>query len=181
MNAPSITTSDLCGQFLHHLAAQPDAPAVVSRDGVISFQSMGRMVAAAQQIITAAKPRTVGLYFAPSPALVAAAWGALFSGVAYVPLAPTYPEDRIRYMLRAGDVDLILTPAELRGDLEEIVAGPTSPSPRFLLSPTFLLPVGATHPAIPLRPTLSPSCSTPLVPPELPREWRFRRRRWLIK
>ncbi|MER8193531.1 amino acid adenylation domain-containing protein [Streptomyces microflavus] len=123
MNAPSITTSDLCGQFLHHLAAQPDAPAVISREGVISFRSMGRMIAAAQQIITAAKPRTVGLYFTPSPALVAAAWGALFSGVAYVPLAPTYPEDRIRYMIGAGDVDLILTPAELRGDLEEIVAG----------------------------------------------------------
>ncbi|MEU8446029.1 amino acid adenylation domain-containing protein [Streptomyces microflavus] len=123
MNAASITTSDLCGQFLHHLAAQPDAPAVISHDGVISFRSMGRMIAAAQQIITAARPRTVGLYFAPSPALVAAAWGALFSGVAYVPLAPTYPEDRIRYMTGAGDVDLILTPAELRGDLEEIVAG----------------------------------------------------------
>ncbi|MFF5718185.1 amino acid adenylation domain-containing protein [Streptomyces buecherae] len=123
MNAPSITTSDLCGQFLHHLAAQPDAPAVISRDGVISFRSMGRMIAAAQQIVTAAKPRTVGLYFTPTPALVAAAWGALFSGVAYVPLAPTYPEDRIHYMIGAGDVDLVLTPAELRGDLEEIVAG----------------------------------------------------------
>ncbi|OXM55609.1 amino acid adenylation domain-containing protein [Amycolatopsis alba] len=123
MNAPSIATSDLCEQFLHQLGADPCAPAVISRDGVISFQSLGRTVAAAQQIITEAKPRTVGLYFTPSPALVASAWGALFSGIAYVPLAPTYPDDRIRYMIVAGDVDLILTPAELRGDLEEIVAG----------------------------------------------------------
>lgn len=123
MNTLHATVSDLCDGFLHQLSTQPDAPAVISRDGVTKYHALGGMTAAAQEIISAARPRTVGLYFNPSAPLVAAAWASLCSGVAYVPLAPTYPEERIRYMLDSGGVDLVLTSAEERTALADILAG----------------------------------------------------------
>ncbi|WP_405177752.1 amino acid adenylation domain-containing protein [Nocardia sp. NBC_01377] len=122
MNTAHTTLSTLCERFLFHLRADPGAAAVISPDGAISFQTLSRMIAATQRAVTTARPRTVGLYSAPSPSLVAAAWSALFSGIAYVPLAPNYPDERIRYMIADGGIDLILVQPQRREDLEAIVA-----------------------------------------------------------
>ncbi|GAC66899.1 AMP-binding protein [Gordonia soli] len=115
--------SNLCARFLQRLAANPLAPAVLSTADTVSFATLGRAAAAVQRALTGASPRTVGLYSPPSADLVAAAWGALSSGVPYVPLSPTYPDDRLRFMVSDADVDVILAPADLVLDIESVVVG----------------------------------------------------------
>ncbi|MFE2458096.1 amino acid adenylation domain-containing protein [Streptomyces sp. NPDC059402] len=86
----------------------------------------------------------VGLFVEPSLELMTGAWGILFSGAAYLPLSPDYPEDRVRYMIEDSRTDVIVaqehlaerlaslappgtrivTPADARG------AGRVLPSPR---------------------------------------------------
>ncbi|MDB6168189.1 MAG: hypothetical protein JWM88_1053 [Verrucomicrobia bacterium] len=56
------------------------------------------------------KPETpVGLYAGRTPATVAALFGILKSGGAYIPLDPTYPADRVAYMLADSRAAVLIT------------------------------------------------------------------------
>jgi amino acid adenylation domain-containing protein len=51
----------------------------------------------------------VGLHLERSPQMVAAMLGVLYSGATYVPLDPSYPADRLAYMARDAELNLLLT------------------------------------------------------------------------
>ncbi|NGY63252.1 amino acid adenylation domain-containing protein [Lentzea sp. NEAU-D13] len=72
------------------------------------------------------KDDCVGLFVYPSSDLIVGAWGVLHAGGAYLPLAPEYPEDRLRYMVEDFGGDLILTQRELAGKLRGLVPPHTS-------------------------------------------------------
>ncbi|MGW4366355.1 amino acid adenylation domain-containing protein [Nocardia takedensis] len=138
MNVQLTSASALLERFLAHLRDTPEATAVVANEGALSFRALGGLTAAAQRAILADRPRTVGLYAAPSASLIAGAWAALFGGVPYVPLAPNYPDERLRYMIADGGIDLVLVQSELRADLVSIIGDldirvveiPTAPADR---------------------------------------------------
>ncbi len=57
-----------------------------------------------------ARPGTpVGIYMARSPDLVVSVLGVLKVGAAYVPLDPSYPAERLRYMIEDSGASVILT------------------------------------------------------------------------
>lgn len=62
----------------------------------------------------------VGLFVDPSLELLVGAWGILFSGGAYLPLSPDYPEERIRYMIENSRTNLILTQESLKPKLASL-------------------------------------------------------------
>lgn len=122
MNAQTGHASILAEQFRLQITENPANVAVVSQSGTLTYRDLGRATAAIQTELIDRRPRTVGLYATPCPDLVAAAWAALCSGIPYVPLSPTYPDERIRFMVTDGDVDLILVPPGLRAEIRAIVA-----------------------------------------------------------
>lgn len=54
----------------------------------------------------------VGLHVGRSPQMVVAMLGVLYAGAAYVPLDPSYPAERIAYMVRDSELNLVLTDDE---------------------------------------------------------------------
>ncbi len=61
----------------------------------------------------------IGLYLGRSPAMIAGLLASHWIGAAYVPLDPTYPSARNRYVLEDADVSAVLTTAALSADLPE--------------------------------------------------------------
>ncbi|WP_052391105.1 non-ribosomal peptide synthetase [Streptomyces sp. NRRL B-24484] len=60
----------------------------------------------------------VGVLLERSPALVTALVAVLRAGAAYVPLDPSYPADRLGYVLADAEVSVLIGTAELAGRLE---------------------------------------------------------------
>ncbi|WGH93546.1 amino acid adenylation domain-containing protein [Auritidibacter ignavus] len=121
MNAVNSAASVLVGRFLKEVETRPDASAIITDERHVTFGELGRMVGAIQQHIEDELASTVGIYSTPSTTLVSAAWAALCSGIPYVPLSPTYPDERLRYMVCNSEVDTIVAPAALHDDVKAIV------------------------------------------------------------
>lgn len=63
----------------------------------------------------------IGLFCDPSVEMMTGAWSILASNHAYLPLAPEYPEERIRYMVEDSGIRVILTQAHLKARLQSII------------------------------------------------------------
>jgi len=90
----------------------PDAIAVVCEDRTLTYRELNRQAnrVATELMARGAGPdRLVGLHVNRSCELVIGALAILKAGSAYVPLDPTYPTDRIAYMIEDGGVGLILS------------------------------------------------------------------------
>lgn len=89
----------------------PAAPAIIFHDECWSYD---RLIARADAIAEALSARgvkkgsIVGVSMRRSPELVAAFIGVMKSGGAYLPLDPSFPEHRLRYMVEDSGAQLIL-------------------------------------------------------------------------
>ncbi|WP_328857993.1 amino acid adenylation domain-containing protein [Williamsia herbipolensis] len=109
--------SRLCESFVDTISSRPDDIAVFDGDAEISGRELGRHVSAIMDALQANSGSAVGIYGHPSAPLVASAWAALCAGIPYVPLAPSYPEARIRFMIADAGIDLVLTTEALADEV----------------------------------------------------------------
>jgi amino acid adenylation domain-containing protein len=98
----------------------PDGVAVAGSDGELSFAELddrsGRL--ARHLADRGAQPGTlVGLAVERSTEMLVGLLGILKSGAAYVPIDPSYPTDRIRFMLEDSGAPLLVTQEHLLGAL----------------------------------------------------------------
>jgi amino acid adenylation domain-containing protein/non-ribosomal peptide synthase protein (TIGR01720 family) len=103
-------------------AAQPDAPAILFQDTVVSFGELNeRANQIAHYLINegAVPGSIIGLCLERSVDLVAGLLGILKSGAAYVPLDPKYPSERLQWMLEDSAAALIVTHSNLLAQLPE--------------------------------------------------------------
>ena len=102
---------------------QPEAIAVVGDDRRLTFrefeQAAGGLAACLLRLGVGADD-CVGLFAEPSVDLMTGVWGILFSGAAYLPLSPEYPEDRLRYMIEDSRTRVIVTQDHLAARLKEL-------------------------------------------------------------
>ncbi|MCP3061448.1 amino acid adenylation domain-containing protein [Myxococcus sp. K38C18041901] len=94
----------------------------------------------------------VGLFVEPSVELMVGAWGILFAGAAYLPLAPEYPEERLRFMLEHSRAQVVFTQPHLTARLAELAPhgtriltlqqGAEAPTPRAGPSTSAVRPPG---------------------------------------
>lgn len=91
----------------------------------------------------------IGLYIEPSVGVITAIWGILAAGYAYLPLAPEYPDERIRYIVEHSEVDTIIVQASLQERLSAFL--PTAV--RILVLEDLLAAETVRHEAVVLRPT----------------------------
>ncbi|MER6124300.1 amino acid adenylation domain-containing protein [Streptomyces sp. NPDC001795] len=105
------------GRCLHELVetaagAAPDAVAVVLRDEALTYAELNRRanrVAHRLRKEGVVPESRVAICAERSPDLVVGLLGILKSGAAYVPLDPSYPAERLAFMLEDSGAELLLT------------------------------------------------------------------------
>jgi amino acid adenylation domain-containing protein len=93
-------------------AAKPDLLAVVAADGRLSYGELDQRanrLANRLRALGVGRDTLVGLCMPRSAALVAGALGILKAGGAYVALDPSYPPERLAFMLRDAQVSVLVT------------------------------------------------------------------------
>jgi len=98
--------------FTAWAARTPDAPAVLSGSGSLTYGELERRSGALARRLRerGVGPEVrVGVYLERGPGLLVGLLGVLRAGGAYVPLDPSYPRERIAYMLEDARVPVLLT------------------------------------------------------------------------
>jgi amino acid adenylation domain-containing protein len=110
---PAVT---LTGLFAGQAAATPDALAVAGPAGELTYAQLAARAAAVSAALTGrgiGRGDRVGLVAGRTPAAIAAIWGILGAGAAYLPIDAGYPGARITALLTdaAAPACLLQTPA----------------------------------------------------------------------
>ncbi|HVH13547.1 MAG TPA: amino acid adenylation domain-containing protein, partial [Longimicrobium sp.] len=103
--------------FEAQAARTPDAPAVVSEAGTLSYAELNagaNRLAHHLRALGVGPDVRVGICVERSPEMVVALLGVLKAGGTYVPLDPSYPADRLEYMLADSAPAAVLAQGALR-------------------------------------------------------------------
>lgn len=98
--------------FKEQVLRGADKPAVTDGIRKVSFGELDKMADAIIAEFPVECPKFVGIVMNHSVEMIAAIFAVLKSGAAYVPAEPTFPVERIRYMMQESDVDFIITHRE---------------------------------------------------------------------
>jgi len=99
-------------QFIKQVSATPDAIAIVYENSQLSYLQLDQLANRFSNALSRAglqRGDTVGLCMDRRPEAIASMLGAFKIGIAYVPLDPEYPADRVRYMIEDADVRAVIT------------------------------------------------------------------------
>jgi amino acid adenylation domain-containing protein len=132
------TIEDLMGEAcLHELfeaqvKSAPNAVALVFGAGRLTYRELNfraNRVAHHLRSLGVVPETLVGIFFERSADMVIAMLGVLKAGGAYLPLDPTYPPDRLAFMLEDAQVHTVLTQSSLIATLHgfELPAGRVAP------------------------------------------------------
>lgn len=120
----SPTNKCLPDLLWEQVKAQPNSTAVVYAEESLTYRELAESSAALAvflQQLGVALDDCVGMFVEPSIDLMVGAWGILFSGCAYLPLSPEYPEERLRYMIEDSRAKVIFSQEKLKTRLAELV------------------------------------------------------------
>src|ERR1017187_1141010 len=98
--------------FAAHAVARPDAIAVSGSDETLTYGQLERranQLAHRLRALGVDRDRPVGLCLERSAALVVGALGILKAGCPYVALDPSYPQERLGFMLRDSGADVLVS------------------------------------------------------------------------
>lgn len=119
---PRATVIDM---FEAQAAKTPEAVAVEYNDRSLTYGELNRLAEKVARRLIDRQGRCgefVGVYMDRSVEMVVALVSIMKAGLAYVPIDPEYPPDRIRYMIEDSGVPLILTQERYRAELAGVGA-----------------------------------------------------------
>ena len=99
------------------------------------LEQMAGIVAGGLHEAGAARGDRIGLCFARTPWLLAGMLGILKAGCAYVPLSPSLPEKRVRYILETAGASIVLCDKENRVNMQGKTALPLLSSEELTAAP----------------------------------------------
>jgi pyochelin synthetase len=100
--------------FAAQVARTPDAPAILTTSTSVSYRELAKRAARAAAWLAARQVGTdelVGLIMHRGPEQIVGILAALMAGGAYLPVDAALPAQRVRYLLRDGQVRCVLTNA----------------------------------------------------------------------
>ncbi|MFD3525397.1 amino acid adenylation domain-containing protein [Streptomyces sp. NPDC058653] len=106
--------------LLEQACAHPHSRAVVHDNETLTYRELVQQsseLAAYLHHLDVAPDDCVGIFVEPSAELMVGVWGILFSGGAYLPLSPEYPEERLRYMIEDSGTRVVFSRRELASRL----------------------------------------------------------------
>ncbi len=98
--------------FEHQVDKTPDAIAVVFRKDQLTYRELNQrasQIAHYLRKLGVGSERLVGISLERSPQMIAGLLGIWKAGAAYVPLDPSYPQDRLSFMVQDAGVEVLLT------------------------------------------------------------------------
>jgi amino acid adenylation domain-containing protein len=107
-----LSASGLADLFEHQVRRTPEAIALVFGNESLTYRQLNdraEILALALGGLNLAPEELVGIYLERSPQMVVGLLGILKAGGAYLPLDPTYPKERLAFMLDDSKVRLLLT------------------------------------------------------------------------
>ncbi len=96
-------------EFRKKVAATPDAVAVQDCFRALTYAQLDALANTIAASFPAKDPAYVGIVMDHGVEMIAAILAVLKAGAAYVPAEPSFPVERIRYMMKESDVDFIIT------------------------------------------------------------------------
>lgn len=99
----------LYSYFKEQVIQRPDATAIIDGDRRITFVSLDGMACAIAATFPVSRPRAVGIVTDHGAMMIASILAVLKTGAAYVPVEPSFPDERIRFVMRECGVDFIIT------------------------------------------------------------------------
>lgn len=112
IHAPKAPAELMHQWFEQQAQVTPGAIAVKAGEHELTYQDLNSQANQIARLLRSrgiGVNRLVGVCFQPSTSLMVALLGVLKSGAAYVPMDPSYPEDRLTYMMQAAQMPLVLT------------------------------------------------------------------------
>lgn len=112
LHAPKAPVELLHQWFEQQSQVSPGAVAVKANSDELTYQQLNSQANQVARLLRSrgiGANRLVGVCFGPSTSLMVALLGILKSGAAYVPMDPSYPQDRLNYMMNAAQMPLVLT------------------------------------------------------------------------
>ena len=112
-----LPASGLAAAFEARVREAPDATAVIAGERKLTYTELN---SAANAVAADLKSRGLGrgdfvaLGFERSPELLAALWGVVKSGAAYIPVDPAYPDERVSHMAASARWSAFLTSRNLQ-------------------------------------------------------------------
>ncbi len=144
---------------LERTALQPEAPAIVSGQGALTYGALaGRAAIVAQRLASmGVRPESmVAVCVETTADFVTAALGVLMAGAAYVPIDPSLPAVRQRWMLNDSRAAVVIASASVRID-------GAVPSEIVVLDLEAMMAAGDVAGARGARPEVAPSCLAYLI------------------
>lgn len=111
-----LSTELLHTGFLRQALDCPERTAVVSEDFELSYGDLLKKSLILSDVLKSygTKPeKLIAVIFEKSPDQITSVLGILFSGAAYLPIDSNLPEERIFHILNHGDVETIVTSADI--------------------------------------------------------------------
>ena len=108
--------------FRKAAAATPDALAVLFKDKQLSYKELDQKserIAAYVSSLGLGREGVVSILIGRSELMAVTALGALKAGCAYQPLDPSYPAERLNFMIKDASAGLLIADDDLRGILTE--------------------------------------------------------------
>ena len=102
--------------FKQQVTAQPDAVAVMDEKKSLTYSELDALATKIADGFPVKQPAKVGIVMSHSVEMLATILAALKSGAAYVPAEPSFPKERIRYMME--DCDFVVTDDRVDADLK---------------------------------------------------------------
>lgn len=120
---PYDRTRSLIGEVRRHAALAPDDVAVACGDETLTYAQLDRRATALARVLRArgVVPGTlVAVFVERSVDMLVAVVGIHAAGGAYVPIDPTYPEERVAFMLGDSQAPVVVTHERLRAVLPRV-------------------------------------------------------------
>ncbi|WP_097004911.1 non-ribosomal peptide synthetase [Lacrimispora amygdalina] len=114
---PYPKNSTIHGAFEDQVRKAPDKTAVVFGESSLSYLELNKKANALANILRnkgVGTDKIVAIMAERSLEMIVAMFGVLKAGGAYLPVDPSYPEDRIRYMLEDSGAAVVLTQRHLK-------------------------------------------------------------------
>ncbi|MEA5617546.1 amino acid adenylation domain-containing protein [Cronbergia sp. UHCC 0137] len=127
----NATTQEISHQCVHEIISQqaqqtPDATAVVFADKILTYAELNaksnQIAHYLLQLGIKAEDRIGVCLERSSPLLIIALLGILKAGAAYIPLDPTFPPERLRFMMADAELRLLLAQASLANIITDKIA-----------------------------------------------------------
>ncbi|MGI6751209.1 MAG: amino acid adenylation domain-containing protein [Anaerovoracaceae bacterium] len=103
-------------------AFHPDSPAIIFHNQTMTFAELEMRAEDFAGLITeaGAKPGdNIALMMKRGPDLIASMWGIMKTGCAYVPMLPSHPQQRLKYMMEIADIKILLCDEESKSQLPQ--------------------------------------------------------------